>query len=178
RWRRAFHLLRRLPQVLGHFGDLLLTLINIAEPAAHAIEKLERVSAQFLLTRRDGVVAVFAFLIGVLVAFTNQPVRRSDQIFLPARQRVLILVATLATAAALLRLLVLHLERFHFDEVDVASCFITRVARFREIRDEVAGLEIVFLEEERVGARQRARRFARELLQVDGLLGAAVHGEV
>ena len=80
--------------------------------------------------------------------------RGRDQIFLPARQCVLILIATLATAAAalLLRLLVLHLKRLHFDEVDVAGRFITRIARFRKIGDEVAGLEIVFLEKERVGA--------------------------
>ena len=49
--------------MLGHFGDLFLTFIDVAEPAAHAIEKLERVSAQFLLTGSDCFVTIFAFLL-------------------------------------------------------------------------------------------------------------------
>ncbi len=160
RW-RAFHLLRRLPQVFGHFSNLLLTVIDITESAAHAIEKLKRVGAQFLLSCCDCFVTVFAFLLRVLVAFTNQTMRGCDQIFLPSRQRVLILIAALALpAAALLRLLKLHLKRLHFDEVNVARRFVTRVARLREVRDEIAGFEIVFFKKERVGAGQRTRRFA------------------
>ena len=100
RRRCAFHFLRCLAQVLSHFRDLLLTLINIAEPAAHAIEKLERVSAQLLLARSNRLVAVLAFLVRVLVAFTNQPVCGCDEIFLSARQRILFLIATLAATAA------------------------------------------------------------------------------
>src|SRR6185503_13327039 len=143
------------------------------------IEKLKRVGAQFFLTGGDSFVTVFAFLLAVLVAFTNQPVRRGDQIFLPARECVLILFLATATTAAtlLLRLLVLHLKWFHFDEVDVAGGLVTRVAGLGVVRDEVAGFEIVFLEEERVGATQRTRRLARQLLQVDLLLFAAVDGE-
>src|SRR5262245_40961991 len=107
--------------MLGHFCDLLLTVINIAQSPAHAIDKLERVSTQLLLPNSDGFITVLAFLLGVLVAFTNQPVRRCDEIFLSTRQRVLILIAALALpAATLLRLLVLHLKGLHFDEVDVA----------------------------------------------------------
>ena len=49
RRRRAFHLLRSLSQVLGHFGYLLLS-VGTAETSSHAIEKLERVCAKFFLT--------------------------------------------------------------------------------------------------------------------------------
>src|SRR6185369_2269990 len=178
RRRRAFHLFGRLLQVLGHLRHLFLT-VDTAESTAHPIEKLERVSPQFFLTDSNGVVTIFAFLVRVLVAFANQPVRRRNQIFLTSRQRVLILVSLTTTAAALLlRLLVLHLERFDFDKVDVAGCFITRVTRLRKVRDEISGFEIVFLEEERVGAGERARRLARQLLEIDFLFFAAVDGEV
>src|SRR5262249_22494245 len=158
--RRAFHLFRRLLQLLRRLLDFLWG-VSIAEPAAHAIEKRERVSTQFFLAQGDGLVSIFTFLIGVLVTFANQTVRRGDQIFLPARQSVLILIATTLAAALLLRLLVLHLERFHFDKVDVARGFVARVASLRVIRNKVAGFEVVFFKEERVGAGERACRLTR-----------------
>src|SRR6185295_8049771 len=150
--RRAFHLFRGLSQVVSHLRDLLLS-VDVAETPAHAVQELQRVGAQFLLTRGDSFVTVFTFLIRVFFAFTNQPVSRRDQILLPARQRVLILIAPSGHAAALLlRLFVLHLKRFHFNEVDVAGGFVTRVARLRVIRNEVAGFEVVLFKEERVRA--------------------------
>ena len=82
--------------------------------------------------------------------------RGRNQILLPARQRVLILIATLATAlsALLLRLLVLHLKRFDFDEVNVARGFVARIARLGVIRNEITWFEFVLLEKERVCTRQ------------------------
>ncbi len=97
RRRRAFHLFRGLTKMLSHLGDLFLS-ISATEPPAHAIEKLERVGAQFLLPLSDRFVTVFAFLLGVLVAFANQTMRGRDQIFLPARECVLVLLTAAATA--------------------------------------------------------------------------------
>ena len=57
-------------------------------------------------------------------------------------------------AALLLRLLVLHLKRFDFDEVNVAGGLVARIARLGVIRNEVTGFEFVFLEKERVRTRQ------------------------
>ena len=60
----------------------------------------ERVGAQLLLPRGDGLVTVGALLRRVLRALAHEPVRRGDQLLLPARQRVLILVAAAPAAAA------------------------------------------------------------------------------
>ena len=66
--------------------------------------------------------------------------RRRNQILLPARQRILLLFASLAPSAAtlLLRLAVLHLERLDLDEVNVARGFAVCIARLGVVRDEIA----------------------------------------
>jgi hypothetical protein len=77
--------------------------------------------------------------------------RRRDQIFLPARQRVLVLISSLTAttaAALLLRLAILHLERLYFDEVDVAGGFAAGVTRLRIVGNKIPGLQVEFFEEE------------------------------
>ncbi len=103
--------------------------------------------------------------------------RRRDQIFLPSRERVLILIALLpatTAAALLLRLAIFHLKRFHFDEVNVAGRFAVGIARFRVIGNEIAGLQIKFFEKESVGRGQRTGRFPRQFLKIHLFLVAAV----
>ena len=174
--RRALHLARGRAQVFGHPRQLLAPFKLFAHAPPQALDELQRVCLQLLLPRGDRLVAVAAFLRRVALPLAHQAVRRGDQLLLPPRQGVLILVAALAllAAALLLRLLVPHLEGLDFDEVDVARRLVRRVARLRVIGDEVAGLELVLLHEEGVRARQAPRRVAAQLLQVDALLCAAV----
>src|SRR3977135_918182 len=117
--------MRGLLQILSHFGQLFLSFQLSAETAADSIQKFQRVSSQLLLPGRHGLVAVLALLRRVLLAFANQPGRRSDQRSLPDGQRILLLIPSLAASAAalLLRLAVFHLERLYLDEVNITGGF-------------------------------------------------------
>src|SRR5204862_4533440 len=135
----------------------------ITQSPAQAIEKLERISAQLFLAGRHSFVAVLPLLRRVFFALANQLVGRGNQILLPARERVLILIASLpaTTSALLLRLAILHLERFYLDEIYVAGCFAAGVAGFRVIGNEVPRLQIELFEKEGMGPDQRTSRLAR-----------------
>src|SRR5262245_31362621 len=101
----------------------------------------------------DVVRPLFAF---VLVLVVNQLMSRSDDVFLALQERfhrLTFTAATAATTAATLTLIVFASEWPDFDEVDICRnriCGIAGIHGFAVIRHEIPGLQIVFLEKERV----------------------------
>src|SRR5207247_3678924 len=117
RGRSALHLARGLLQIFGHLGQLFLTFNLLSQTSPHAVDDRQRVLAQLLLAGGNSFVIVFPLWRSVFFAFANQAMRGSDQIFLAARQRVLVLITALALTlpTLLLCLAILHFKRSDLD---------------------------------------------------------------
>src|SRR4030095_6997970 len=103
-----------------------------------------------LLTQSYRIEILSTLGFGVTSFFALDPERSGNQFLLPLGKRILFLLLLSARPRRLLRLTKLALKGLYFDEVNIACCFATRISSFCIVRDEIARLQSIFLEEERM----------------------------
>src|SRR5262249_50121759 len=147
--------------------------------AAHALEQRIGHLCVLGLIRRDRMDVIDPLFVLVFVLVVDQFMGCSNDVALPFRQCLgVISAATATTSAALLALSVLLAERANIDEVHVRRDGIGRILGvygLAVIRDDVAGLEVVFLEEERMAGRDFLRALTLARKQIDFLVRTAIY---
>ncbi len=178
----ALHRLRRPRE---DRGDVAEAGVGVREPAVlHALEQGRHLVAETALGERHAH-HVLAELLGIVaVALADQVERRRDHLALELGERRVVLLPALLPAASaasahLLGLAIRALEGAHVQEVDVAADDLVSperavVAHEGVVRDEIAGLELPLLQEERVARGDLGQGSSARLEDRDRVLRAPV----